>query len=173
MQHLHLQQSDAVTSVQPSIIAASCSTPNPASIPVLVLTTHPLDTPTTPSIQPSISTNRSLYPVQSSGKAPLHSLNNDYSPAFLSRTRAISCSRGNFAANLNRSWFTEEEHLSCNVRGRNGKRELSPSRIQQIHDAVFHMYPLTQNEDPKRAWGECIKAIDVSNRQLKRKGKEN
>ena len=38
---------------------------------------------------------------------------------------------------------------------------------------VFQMYPPSQNESLKQAWGECIKAIDVANRQLKRRGKEN
>ena len=152
-----------------SFISATSDT---ASHP-FVSTPLPLHTAKPPSVQPSVPSVPADQPLQQLQKAPLHPLNNDHSPAFLSRTRATSCSRGNFAVNLNRSWFTEEERLSSNVRGRNGKKELSPQRIQQIHDAVFHMYPLTQNEDPQRAWGECIKAIDVSNRQLKRKGKEN
>ena len=43
-------------------------------------------------------------------------LNIDYSPSFLVKTLAISCSRGNFAANLNREWFTVSERKTCNIR---------------------------------------------------------
>ena len=89
-------------------------------------------------------------------------------------TRTNSCSRGNFAANLNRAWFSQNERITSNVRGKNNKPKLSPNRIKKIYDAVFQMYPVSQKENEKDAWTECVKAIDGANRQLKRtKGKEN
>ena len=66
-----------------------------------------------------------------------------------------------------------EERKGSNVRGKNGKKKLSPKRVAKIHDAVFQMYPCSQKECPKAAWTECIRAIDESNRRLNRKGKEN
>ena len=99
--------------------------------------------------------------------------NIDYSPSFLVKTRAMSCSRGNFAANLNREWFTVSERKTCNIRGRNGKKQLSPQRVKRIYDAVFQMYPCFQKTSEKEAWAECVRAIDESNRRLNRKGKEN
>ena len=101
-------------------------------------------------------------------------INNDYTSSFLVSTRALSCSRGNFAANLNRAWFSTDERKSSNVRGKNNKRKLSPNRVQRIYNAVFHMFPITQRENEQDSWKECVRAIDVANRQLKRqKGKEN
>ena len=45
----------------------------------------------------------------------------DTSAAFLIQMRGNSCSRGNFAANLCRQWFSLEERKSSNVCGKNGK----------------------------------------------------
>ena len=127
--------------------------------------------PTTPmsnigNIPPPISGFQPTTPTMAS--FPVH-LNNDYSPGFLVSTRAVSCSRGNFAANLNRTWFSVEERLTSNVRGKNKKKQLSPQRMRRIYDATFQMYPMSSKENEKDAWAECIKAIDSSNRQLKRK----
>lgn len=98
-------------------------------------------------------------------------MNHDYS-SYLVRVRASSCSRGNFAANLNRSWFTAEERKTSNVRGKNNKKKLSPRRMDEIYNAVFQMFPVSHKETEKSAWSECIKAIDTSNKQLNR-NKEN
>ena len=88
-------------------------------------------------------------------------------------TRTNSCSRGNFVANLNRAWFSPNERITSNVRGKNNKPKLSPNRIKKIYDAVFQMYPVSQKENEKNAWIECVKAIDGANWQLKRtKGKK-
>ena len=126
--------------------------------------------PTTPmsnigNIPPPISGFQPTTPTMAS--FPVH-LNNNYSPGFLVSTRAVSCSRGNFAANLNRTWFSMEERLISNVRGKNKKKQLSPQRMRRIYDATFQMYPMSSKENEKDTWAECIKAIDSSNRQLKR-----
>ena len=65
-----------------------------------------------------------------------------------------------------------EERLTSNVCGKNKKKQLSPHRMQRIYDATFQMYPMSSKENEKDAWAECIKAIDSSNRQLKRKNPE-
>ena len=144
----------------PPPIIPSISIPVPTPPPVFNGTTSPLQAlnPATTPVLPNPTCNY----------LPSY----DCSPGFLVQTRAMSCSRGNFAANLNRSWFSIEERKTSNVRGKNNKKKLSPKRIQNIYEAVFQMYPCTQKEI-KECWSECIKAIDVCNRQLHRKGKEN
>ena len=144
-----------------------------------------LPPPILPPNQHLFSNPPTIAPPPSSGYSPVSSysstfpltplnINNDYTSSFLVSTRALSCSRGNFAANLNRAWFSTDERKSSNVRGKNNKRKLSPNRVQRIYNAVFHMFPITQRENEQDSWKECVRAIDVANRQLKRqKGKEN
>ena len=73
--------------------------------------------------------------------------NIEYSPSFLVTTRATSCSRGNFAADLNRQWFNEEERKMSNVRGKNGKMSpylnttlICPYDIQKLIPSIFHLF---------------------------------
>ena len=137
--------------------------PYPPMAPAVQPTT-PIVPPTTPIVPPTTPTVPPTTPLQ-----PINC-----SPGFLVYTRSNSCSRGNFAANLNRAWFTEDERITRNVRGKNNKLKLSPRRIQRIYDAAFQMYPVSSKENEKNAWSECVKAIDGVNRQLKRRqGKEN
>ncbi len=91
------------------------------------------------------------------------------SPSYLVTICAQSCSRGNFATNLMREWYSEEERFSSNVRGKNNKKKFSPKRLSQIRAAVFEMYPVRQKETEKEAWVECIKAIDGCNRSLRKR----
>ena len=142
---------------------------NISSPPLQGLTSLP-SIPTQPT-NPNYATPVNAMPT-SATLSPIDT-NIEYSPSFLVTTRATSCSRGNFAANLNRQWFNEEERKMSNVRGKNGKRKLSPRKIQKIYQAVFQMYPCSHKESEKGAWAECIKAIDEANRRLNRKGKEN
>ena len=124
---------------------------------------HASLTPSTPTCH---LTSPPLQPVQTN--------NQDNSPSLLVHVRAKSCSRRNFAANLNRLWYSEEERKKCNVNGKSNKKQLSPKRMGKIFSAVFQMYPKTQKETEKEAWADCVKAIDVANRALNRKrGKEN
>ena len=92
---------------------------------------------------------------------------NDYSPHRLVTLRAQSCSRGNFATNLMRELYTEQERLVSNVRGKNSKKKFSPNRMDKIRAASFDMFPLRHKEKEKEAWAECIKAIDGCNRTLR------
>ncbi len=58
--------------------------------------------------------------------------------------------------------------MCSNVRGKNGKRQFSPNRINKIRAAVVKSFPLTAKENEKQVWSECIKAIDGCNRTLRR-----
>ena len=97
------------------------------------------------------------------------STSNAFSPSYLTMIRAQSCSRGNFATHLMKESFTEVERLNSNVRGTHNKQKLSPTRLIKIKDASFDAYPLKLNESDKKAWAECVKAIDACNRTLNRK----
>ena len=132
-----------------TVAPPTATPPPPPTVPRQPLTVLP-----TSMLQPLVPTT--------SVQTTVGGVNN--SPAFLLRMRATSCSRANFAANLNRSWFSTEERISSNVRGKNGKPPLSPRRIQYIHDAIMDLFPPTQTETPQKVWTECVKAIDVANR---------
>ena len=80
-----------------------------------------------------------------------------------------SSSRKNFSANLVRQLFTEEERASSNVRGKGGKAQLNQAKIDVVKAKTFEMHPLELFENEKKAWGDCIKAIDEANRRLNRK----
>ena len=88
--------------------------------------------------------------------------------------RGNSCSRGNFAANLCRQWFSPEERKSSNVRGKNGKKQLNLEKMKSIYHATLQMYPLALGEKENKVWSDCIRAIDEANRRLNRSAnKEN
>ena len=140
----------------------------------------PIENPfllTTPTpLEPRVISTNPFLPAAVPLSTPLRpiGLNIDCSPSFLVNVRARSCSRGNFAANLNRSWYSEEERRTSNVHGKSNKRMLSPRRMNKIRAAVFSMFPRNQKETEKEAWADCVRAIDVSNRALNRKkNKEN
>ena len=89
-----------------------------------------LPPPILPPNQHLFSNPPTIAPPPSSGYSPVSSysstfpltplnINNDYTLSFLVSTRALSCSRGNFAANLNIAWFSTDERKSSNVRGKN------------------------------------------------------
>ena len=80
-----------------------------------------------------------------------------------------SCSRQNFAANLVRNLFSEEERRASNVAGKVGKIKLDMSRMASVQLAVMQLYPCEVGERPEIAWASCITAIDEANRRLKRK----
>ena len=85
------------------------------------------------------------------------------------RLKMDSSSRKNFAANLVRQLFTEEERAASNVRGKGGKAQLNPAKIDVVRIKAIEMWPLESYENEKKAWSDCIKAIDEANRRLNRK----
>lgn len=81
-------------------------------------------------------------------------------------------SRPNFAANLNRRIFSEEERRVSNVSGTKRKKKLDPDWIDVIKENVFRYWPFEPGKPKINAWRECIRAIDTANRQLKHKLKK-
>lgn len=90
-------------------------------------------------------------------------------PDTLVKLRHASSSRRNFAANLMRKIFGKAEREVSNVRGKLGKSQLDPDKIDYIKTATFRMYPLDSKESSQSAWAACINAIDEANRRLYRK----
>ena len=83
-------------------------------------------------------------------------------PEFLYEVKSQSCSRSNFAANLVRKLFREDERRQSNVNGKLGKKKLDTKRMQQIRKAVFQMYPCESRENEIHVWAYCCKAVDES-----------
>ena len=90
-------------------------------------------------------------------------------PGTLVKLRYASSSRRNFAANVMRKIFVKAEREVSNVRGKLGKSQLDPDKIDYIKMATFRMYPLDSKESSESAWASCINAIDEANRRLYRK----
>ena len=95
--------------------------------------------------------------------------------AILSSLRASSCSRENFASKLVKELYTNDDRLTCNVRGVLGKEKFDEKKMTYIQDLTFKNYPCALVER-RAAWGKCIEAIDSASRAMCRlhaKGKEN
>jgi len=84
------------------------------------------------------------------------------------KIRRASSSRKNFAANLVRELFTEEERKTSNVNGRNKKKQLDKGRITSVKTMTFRNWPLDSREDEEKEWKVCVGAIDEANRRLNR-----
>lgn len=91
-----------------------------------------------------------------------------FNPEFLSKCRAKSCSRPNFATILVRKFFTKAVRISSNVSGKCGKTPLNKEMMAAIRVASFKMWPLALTENEKAAWSLCVKAIDEGGRRLYR-----
>ncbi|XP_072015230.1 uncharacterized protein [Amphiura filiformis] len=76
--------------------------------------------------------------------------------------------RGKIARVLVMDLFTVEERLMCNCRGGMGKPALDPVRMEAVRKAVFELLPCEVAE-MNRAWNDCVKSIDASSRDLKRR----
>ena len=87
----------------------------------------------------------------------------------LVKLRHASSSRRNFAANVMRKIFGKAEREVSNVRGKLGKSQLDPAKIDYIQTVTFRMYPLDSTESSQSAWAACVNAIDEANRRLYRK----
>ena len=83
--------------------------------------------------------------------------------------RISSSSRRNFATNVNRQIFSEEERMTSNVSGTRGKLQLDSAKVAFIKRVAFQQFPLKGEERAKKAWSDCIEAIDEANRRLNRK----
>lgn len=68
-----------------------------------------------------------------------------------------SCSRENFAANLTRELFTDEERMNSNVSGKCGKKKLNKDLVQVVYNVVFREYPVGASEKSERCWAKCIR----------------
>ena len=55
------------------------------------------------------------------------------------------------------------------MKGKVGKNQLSPTRMEEVKKAVFHHFPLEGWENEKDAWADCIRAIDEAGRKLNKK----
>ena len=126
----------------------------------------PTDPPGSPCISPITVTPVQLFP-----REPLQ----EVSTESIMAAKRRSCSRPNFSANLVREMFTIEERRSSNVKGKAGKKQLDPCRMQRVHDVSFDVFQLNNGENMETAWKACIKSIDEAGRRLNRSkiGKEN
>lgn len=89
----------------------------------------------------------------------------------MSRLLAIksnSCSRENFAANVNKELFSKEERMHSNVKGVLDKMKLNTQKISYIQQQTFQFFPLMAADNRKQCWARCVRAIDSCNRQLLR-----
>jgi hypothetical protein len=77
-------------------------------------------------------------------------------------------SRGNFAAQLAQTLYSQEECITSNVMGTRGKRPLSPCRMSFVRRTTFRLFPCSDRFENLKIWKkECIKAIDSKNRKIK------
>ena len=87
----------------------------------------------------------------------------------LVKLRHASASRRNFSANVMRKVFSKAEREVSNIRGKLGKSQLDPEKVEYIKTVTFRMFPLDSKESYQAAWATCINAIDEANRRLYRK----
>ena len=142
------------------------TTPQPSATPQLYTTPQPSNTPLTP-IQPGA--NHYSRNMPNTSMCTVFDLCDLQAAAI----RSKSCSRKNYATNLARELFSQEERSTCNVSGKCGKGALDAKRTAQIRRSCFEMFPFTNAENHYKAWQECVKAIDTAGRGLFRKTKEN
>ena len=88
------------------------------------------------------------------------------------RLKNEASSRKNFAVKLCRQLFTEEERSKSNVSGKKGgKAQLNPVKIDIVRTKTFAMFPTETGGSEKKAWSQCVVAIDEANRRLNRSKK--
>ena len=79
-----------------------------------------------------------------------------------------SCSIGNFAVNLVKRVFKQEELVNRNCRGSRGKEALNASKLATVKAYCFKLYP-TPPGLKEQQWGKCVIAIDEFLRRRKKK----
>lgn len=77
-------------------------------------------------------------------------------------------SQVNLAVQLVKRCYNRYERATSNCAGI-GKKQLSPTRMEAIKDAIYSIYPMQPDENEKDVWRLYKHAIDSSCRQLNRK----
>ena len=75
---------------------------------------------------------------------------------------------GNFAVNLVKRVFKQEELVNRNCRGSRGKEALNASKLATVKAYCFKLYP-TPPGLKEQQWGKCVIAIDEFLRRRKKK----
>ena len=84
-----------------------------------------------------------------------------------------ACSETNFAVQLFKKLFKDEEIKNKNVSGAKGKEPLDPVRIEKIKQYFFEIYPCLEEEDKKKKWSKACEGVNNCIRGQKRtKAKE-
>ena len=170
---LQFQPSPGAAPRQPAPVTSASPPPQPAQ--VTLATPQPEQVPPVPpshASQPEVHRAApSLQPGQVPLPTPLSPLQPGRKPRLPSPSELITIrnqavSRRNFAKLLSVHTFSEEERRVSNVKGRQGKKQLSPNRMDELEAAVFRLYPLEQKENADATWRDCIKAIDEASRKL-------
>ena len=79
-----------------------------------------------------------------------------------------ACSETNFAVQLFKIFFKDEEITNKNISGAKGKELLDPVRIEKIKQYFFQIYPCLEEEDKKKKWSKVCDAINNYIRGQKR-----
>ena len=78
-----------------------------------------------------------------------------------------ACSETNFAVQVFKSFFKDEEIKNKNSRVK-GKEPLDPVRIEKIKRYFFEIYPCVEEEDKKKKWSKACEGINNYIRGQKR-----
>ena len=87
--------------------------------------------------------------------------------------KSRACSETNFAVQVFKILFRDEEMTNKNISGAKGKEPLDPVRIEKIKQYFFQIYPCLEGEDKKKKWSRACEGINNYIRGQKRaKGKQ-
>ena len=78
----------------------------------------------------------------------------------LGKLQNKACSETNFAVQIFKSFFKNEEIKNKNISGAKGKEPLDPVRIEKIKQYVFEIYPCVEEEDKKKKWSKACEGIN-------------
>ena len=79
-----------------------------------------------------------------------------------------ACSETNFAVQLFKKLFKDEEIKNKNVSGAKGKEPLDPVRIEKRKQYFFEIYPCLEEEDKKKKWSKAGEGVNNYIRGQKR-----
>lgn len=176
------EQPPSATSQLPADQASSVS-PSPR-----VENTTPINTPTRPqaplnSSTPSMVANAVKTVASSEDSSPGSDNENDVPPPpvrkvlpeyitqeELTQIKCKSCSIGNFAVQLLRHIFDQNELYNKNCTGTRGKEAVDPDRLRFVKETVYEVYAIS-SDDKINTWKHCIRAIDEYLRRPKRMSK--
>ena len=83
----------------------------------------------------------------------------------LSELKKASCSESNFAVQLVRELFSDDELVNKNVHGRKGKQALDRERMLQVRNAYFRFYPCESGQEEKAKGSKCAEGRNAFLRQ--------